>query len=146
MGVHMFPCWTPLPPPSPYHPSRSSQCTSPKPPVSCIEPGLAIHFLYDIILTQSLLVFSVLEIHWDFWIWKLIGFTSFGYIRELFLTKPFSLFSFQLEIPTTTHMLDLLTLLHHHLKVFLFFCIFPVFSNWIILLKDLWSISASRVT
>ena len=42
------PSWTPLPPPSPYHPSGSSQCTSPKHPVSCIEPGLAIHFLYDI--------------------------------------------------------------------------------------------------
>ena len=41
--------WTPLPPPSPYHPSGSSQCTSPKHPVSCIKPGLAIHFLYDII-------------------------------------------------------------------------------------------------
>ena len=38
-----------LPPPSPYHPSGSSQCTSPKLPVSCIKPGLAIHFLYDII-------------------------------------------------------------------------------------------------
>ena len=43
------PSWTPLPPPSPYHHSGSSQCTSPKLPVSCIEPGLAIHFLYDII-------------------------------------------------------------------------------------------------
>ena len=41
--------WSPLSPPSPYHPSGSSQCTSPKLPVSCIEPGLAIHFLYDII-------------------------------------------------------------------------------------------------
>ena len=41
--------WTPLPPPSPYHHSGSSQCTSPKLPVSCIEPGLAIRFLYDII-------------------------------------------------------------------------------------------------
>ena len=41
--------WTPLPHPSPSHPSGSSQCTSPKLPVSCIEPGLAIHFLYDII-------------------------------------------------------------------------------------------------
>ena len=40
---------TPLPPPSPYHPSGSSQCTSPNHPVSCIEPGLAIHFTYDII-------------------------------------------------------------------------------------------------
>ena len=40
---------TPLLPPSPYHPSESSQFTIPKLPVSCIEPGLAIHFLYDII-------------------------------------------------------------------------------------------------
>ena len=44
-----FPSWTPLPPPSLYHPSGSSQCTSPKHPVSCIEPGLSIHFIYDII-------------------------------------------------------------------------------------------------
>ena len=43
------PSWTPLPPPFPYHPSGSSQCTSPKHPVSCIEPGLPIHFMYDII-------------------------------------------------------------------------------------------------
>ena len=48
-GAHMFPILNPAPPPSPYHPSGSSQCTSPKLPVSCIEPGLAIHFLYDII-------------------------------------------------------------------------------------------------
>ena len=38
------PSWTPLPPPSPYHPSGSPQCTSPKHPVSCIKPGLAIRF------------------------------------------------------------------------------------------------------
>ena len=43
------PSWTPLPHPSLYHPSGSSQCTSPKHPVFCIEPGLAICFLYDII-------------------------------------------------------------------------------------------------
>ena len=49
MGVHMFPVLNPLPPPSPYHPSGSSLCTSPEHPVSCIEPGLAIHFIYDII-------------------------------------------------------------------------------------------------
>ena len=47
MGVHLFPILNP--PPSPYHPFGSSQCTSPKLPVSCIGPGLAIHFLYDII-------------------------------------------------------------------------------------------------
>ena len=43
------PSWTPLPHPSPYHPSGSSQCTSPEHPVTCIEPGLAICFTYDII-------------------------------------------------------------------------------------------------
>ena len=47
------PSWTPLPPPSPYHPSGSSQCTSPKLPVSCIQPGLAIwmfmYFKYHLI-------------------------------------------------------------------------------------------------
>ena len=41
------PSWTPLPPPSPSHPSGSSQCTSPEHHVSCIEPGLAICFTYD---------------------------------------------------------------------------------------------------
>ena len=41
------PSWTPLPPPSSYYPSGSSQCTRPKHPVSCIEPGLVIHFTYD---------------------------------------------------------------------------------------------------
>ena len=42
------PSWTLLPVPSLYHPSGSSQCTSPKHPVSCIEPGLAIRFIYYI--------------------------------------------------------------------------------------------------
>ena len=40
------PSWTLLPPPSPFHPSGSSQCTSPKHPVSCIEPGLAYFFFF----------------------------------------------------------------------------------------------------
>ena len=48
-GVHVFPILNRPLPPSPYHPSESSQCTSPKLPVSCMEPGLAIRFLYDII-------------------------------------------------------------------------------------------------
>ena len=43
------PSWTLLPPPSPYPPSGSSQCTSPKHPVSCIEPGLETRFIHDII-------------------------------------------------------------------------------------------------
>ena len=38
--------WTPLPPPTPYHLSGSSPCSSPKRPVSCIEHRLAIHFLH----------------------------------------------------------------------------------------------------
>ena len=43
------PSWTLLPPPSPYHPFGSSQCTSPKHPVLCIEPGLATRFIHDIL-------------------------------------------------------------------------------------------------
>ena len=46
-GVRMFLILNPLRPPSPYHPCGSSQCTSPEHPVSCIEPGLAIHFTCD---------------------------------------------------------------------------------------------------
>ena len=45
--VHVLPILNPLPPPSPSHPSGSSQCTSPEHPVSCIKPGLAICFTYD---------------------------------------------------------------------------------------------------
>ena len=44
-----YPPWTLLPPPSPHHPSGSSQCTSPKHPASCIEPGLATRFIHDIL-------------------------------------------------------------------------------------------------
>ena len=70
-GVHIFPSWTPLPPSSPYHPSGSSQCTSRKPPVSCIEPGLAIHFLYDIIhvlmpFSQIFITITTTDIYWAF--------------------------------------------------------------------------------
>ena len=43
------PSRTPLPPSSPYPPSGLSQCTSPKHPVSCIEPGLASRFIHDIL-------------------------------------------------------------------------------------------------
>ena len=43
------PSRNPLIPPSPYHPSGSSQWTSPKQSVSVIELGQAICFIYDII-------------------------------------------------------------------------------------------------
>ena len=46
--------WTLLPPPSPFHPSGSSQRTSPKHPVLCIEPGLVTRFIYDILHTSML--------------------------------------------------------------------------------------------
>ena len=50
MGVHVLPIPNPShTSPPPHHPSRSSQCTSPKHPAPCIRPRLAIHFLYDII-------------------------------------------------------------------------------------------------
>ena len=42
------PSWTPLPTP-PYHHSGLTQCTRPKHLVLCIEPGLATHFIHDII-------------------------------------------------------------------------------------------------
>ena len=48
--VHMYsPSWTLLPPPSPHQPPGSSQCTSPKHPASCIEPGPATRFIHDIL-------------------------------------------------------------------------------------------------
>ena len=48
------PSWTPLPPPSPSHPSGSSQCTSPECPVSCIESGLSIYYKYGNIYVSML--------------------------------------------------------------------------------------------
>ena len=46
-GIHVFPILNPLPSSPPYHPSGSSQCTSPKHPVSCIKPWLATRFIHD---------------------------------------------------------------------------------------------------
>ena len=47
-GVHVLPILNPPPSSLPYHLSGSSQCTSPKHPVSCVKPGLVIRFIYDI--------------------------------------------------------------------------------------------------
>ena len=88
--------------PSPYHPSGSSQCTSPKHPVSCIEPGLVIHFLYDIIHVlmpsplflqnntlyyQSQLVYWLLKLTWSPGILSLLRFyilETWGSYLEMF--------------------------------------------------------------
>ena len=47
MGVHVSAILNLFPPPSPSHPSGSSQCNSPEDSVSCIEPGPVIYFAYD---------------------------------------------------------------------------------------------------
>ena len=46
MGAHVSPILNPPPSPSPSHPSGSSQCTGPEPPVSCTELGLVVCFTY----------------------------------------------------------------------------------------------------
>ena len=48
-GVHVFLILNTPPTSLPIPSLRASQCTSPKHPISCIEPGLATRFLYDII-------------------------------------------------------------------------------------------------
>ena len=48
-GIHVFPILNPPPYSLPIPSLWVSQCTSPKHPVSCIEPGLVTHFIYDII-------------------------------------------------------------------------------------------------
>ena len=64
------PSWTLLPLPSPYYTSGSSQCTSPKHSVSCIEPGLVTRFIYDIIHVSIFLCisgFDLLTFRWGFY-------------------------------------------------------------------------------
>ena len=68
------PSRTLLPPPSPYHPSGSSQCTSPNHPVSCIELGLAICFMYDIIHVSMPL--------WLFNNWNMSSWISFFWLQS----------------------------------------------------------------
>ena len=48
-GIHVFPILNPPPSSLPTPSLQSSQCTSPKHPVSCIKPGLATRFIHDIL-------------------------------------------------------------------------------------------------
>ena len=64
------PSWTLLLPPSPYHPSGSSQCTSPKHPVLCIEPGLATWF--DLIFFVLWIVEHFDLQHWSECEWSFV--------------------------------------------------------------------------
>ena len=54
MGVHEFPILNPLPSPFTYHPSGSSQCTSPSHPAPFIEPRLVISIIPDSIHVSML--------------------------------------------------------------------------------------------
>ena len=53
-GIPAFPILNPPPSSLPSPPSGSSQCTNPKHPVPCIEPGLATRFIHDIIHVSML--------------------------------------------------------------------------------------------
>ena len=64
--------WTPLPPPTPYHLSGSSLCTSPKHPVSCIKHRLVIRFLHNSIhvsMPFSQIIPPSLHFSNDEWCW-----------------------------------------------------------------------------
>ena len=62
--------WTPLPPPSPQHPSGSSPCTSSKHAVFCIRHRLAIQFLHDSIQVSTVCP-CLKSTYCNPWIWTL---------------------------------------------------------------------------
>ena len=81
--------WTLLPPSSPYHPSGSSQCTSSKLPVSCIEPELVIHFLYDIThvsVSYSQIITTPRQSPKEYIYFKILAHTAF-FIRVQYISK-----------------------------------------------------------
>ena len=77
----------PFPLPSPYHASGSSQCTSPKHPVSCIKPGLEIRFIYDIIHVSMRKAFlSLFDILWNSaFKWVYLSFSPLPFTSLLFV-------------------------------------------------------------
>ena len=69
--------WTPPPPPSPYHLSASSQCTSPKHPVSCIEPRLVIRFLHVLkLFYSSTMICLSMAFLFIYCCWEILGFSK----------------------------------------------------------------------
>ena len=57
-GIPAFPILNPPPSSLPSPPTGSSQCTSPKHPVLCIEPRLATRFIHDIIHVSMLFSYT----------------------------------------------------------------------------------------
>ena len=117
--------WTPLLSPSPYHPSGSSQCTSPKFPVSCIKPGLAIHFLYGLFL--FLTIVSNVSINTD--VNEQIpvqvpAFISFGYTpRSVYTPRSFPQWLYHFIFSSAMHKSQFLYTLTN-ICCFLFFFFF----------------------
>ena len=72
------PSWILLPPPSPYHLSGSSQCTSPNHPLSCIEPGLALigiiqHIPFFFFLLQKTQPYILFLVSPSLETWEVLG-------------------------------------------------------------------------
>ena len=64
MGVHVFPILNPVLPPSPSHPSGSSQCTSPENPVSCHQTKSLFFILVSCLWLQPRPLLSTPTLTW----------------------------------------------------------------------------------